>query len=237
MTTLYALNPAEHATVLAALRGYQIELQRLGTVPSNLIDIATNCGAVTPLDDDQIDALCERLNLPSQIDIDAENESLIAISEIEDEPATRRAGDAITDEMLNVAANINDLDEALRSVMDQVGITTGDCAGIVFSGLEHPHATWQEMPLPDRFDKLCEWRASEQSWGDWAPTVPVLTPHDRSCGDLLTVDEFEQCRRTSGFIRSDGDGYWATAEGRSMDHSVWSTPKPDWATHVAWFNN
>jgi hypothetical protein len=60
---LYALTPEAHATVLAALRGYQIELQRLdGAVPENLREIATNGGAVQPLDGKQIDQLCESLN-------------------------------------------------------------------------------------------------------------------------------------------------------------------------------
>jgi hypothetical protein len=47
----------ETAIILAGLR----LIQRQG-VPDDLEDIATNFGAFDPLDDDDIDALCERIN-------------------------------------------------------------------------------------------------------------------------------------------------------------------------------
>lgn len=53
------LTPRELGTVLAALRLWQ----RLNGPPADdLMDIATDGGTLTPLDDDEIDALCERLN-------------------------------------------------------------------------------------------------------------------------------------------------------------------------------
>lgn len=56
---LYRLNDREHATVLAALRLRQHEdLHNY----DGLMDIATNGDTLTPLDDAEIDALCERLN-------------------------------------------------------------------------------------------------------------------------------------------------------------------------------
>jgi hypothetical protein len=320
MTNLYALGDAEHATVLAALRYYQGDMHT-GRV-ANVHVIATNVGTVTPLNYYEIDQLFQRLNQPAQIDVDGE----LA------EPS--RAGDNITDAMLLLAVEIDDLDEALRSVTGQVGITTGDVAGVVFSGAKDAN-WWKAASHDDRFTMLTQWRDSEQAWGDLAPalgaraacqycdqdiewsgngwrdrggnrpkarptcrrssherslryphlelcqepvprrgrsaagtpaqaaggsrhrccsvdhsqcracdrgarsrtfTGPImnLTPHDG--GDLFTVEEFAANVEAGGFIRSDGDGYWATAEGYSWDHSVWSTPKPDWATHVAWFN-
>ena len=52
------LTPEELATVLAALRYWQRHR------PSNpeLHDIATDGGTLTPLDAEDIDALCERIN-------------------------------------------------------------------------------------------------------------------------------------------------------------------------------
>lgn len=57
---LYALTPAEHATVLAALRYYQRDLGTLRT--SGVHDIATNGGTVVPLDANDIDDLAEGMN-------------------------------------------------------------------------------------------------------------------------------------------------------------------------------
>lgn len=60
---LYEISDQEHATVLAALRTYQ---QRgygdPANRPDNIHEIATNCDLVISLDDEGIDALCERLN-------------------------------------------------------------------------------------------------------------------------------------------------------------------------------
>jgi hypothetical protein len=63
--TTYTLNDAEHATIIAALRFYQQHgqgdpFQRA----DDIHELATNGGEVmSSLDDEGIDALCERLNL------------------------------------------------------------------------------------------------------------------------------------------------------------------------------
>jgi hypothetical protein len=59
----YPLDAREHATVLAALRFYQRKAVAAGTaadMPEH--DIATSAGTLTPLDDIEIDVLCEQLN-------------------------------------------------------------------------------------------------------------------------------------------------------------------------------
>ncbi|MDR6397920.1 hypothetical protein ACTOWA_00535 [Herbaspirillum seropedicae] len=57
------VSEAEKATILAALRIYQQQLNlRGGAVPSDVFDIANVGGTVDPLDDFEIDALCERIN-------------------------------------------------------------------------------------------------------------------------------------------------------------------------------
>lgn len=53
-------NDRELATVLAALRHWQIQRDRY--IPGAHLDIATDGGAFERLDDDEIDDLCERLN-------------------------------------------------------------------------------------------------------------------------------------------------------------------------------
>lgn len=59
----YALNNEELATVLAALRFYQGELcGNPDCRPDDIHEIATNGGALVSLDDNGINALCERLN-------------------------------------------------------------------------------------------------------------------------------------------------------------------------------
>jgi hypothetical protein len=49
----------EFATILAALRCYQAT----GIGVGGTVDIATNGGSFTYLDEDEIDALCEEFNL------------------------------------------------------------------------------------------------------------------------------------------------------------------------------
>lgn len=56
----YILNSHQICTIIAALRMYQFELA-INTL-GEWLDIATDGGTIVPLDDDEIDALCERLN-------------------------------------------------------------------------------------------------------------------------------------------------------------------------------
>lgn len=48
--------------------------------------------------------------------------------------------------------------------------------------------------------------------------------------DLITVEEFGD---GYGYL-GDGEGYWATTTAMSRESCC--LPKPDWATHIAWFN-
>ncbi len=57
----YILNSHQICTIIAALRMYQFELA-INTL-GEWLDIATDGGTIVPLDDDEIDALCERLNM------------------------------------------------------------------------------------------------------------------------------------------------------------------------------
>lgn len=66
----------------------------------------------------------------------------------------------ITDDMLVAAIQIDDLDEALRSVMDQVGIDEGGVAGMVFSGQRGED--WYTAYPRYRLDMLYYWRDTEQ---------------------------------------------------------------------------
>lgn len=59
----HKLNQRQHATVLAALRCYQQVLDETsGDLPDDLLDIATNGGAIERLELDEIDDLCMELN-------------------------------------------------------------------------------------------------------------------------------------------------------------------------------
>lgn len=59
----HALDARELATVLAALRCYQqVSEQCGGDIPDDLQDIADCGGEIEPLEIDEIDELCERLN-------------------------------------------------------------------------------------------------------------------------------------------------------------------------------
>lgn len=58
--TLVGFDGRQLATVLAALRSWQ---QGGHCIADELMDVATNCGDYDILDDAEIDALCERMNL------------------------------------------------------------------------------------------------------------------------------------------------------------------------------
>ena len=54
-----SVTPRELATILAALRLWQEQ----DAPPARQYDIATDCGEFEPLGNDEIDALCEQLNV------------------------------------------------------------------------------------------------------------------------------------------------------------------------------
>lgn len=58
-TNLHAIDDRELATILAGLR----LRQRCDLHDYDLMDVATNGGQVQPLTDDEVDELCERLNV------------------------------------------------------------------------------------------------------------------------------------------------------------------------------
>jgi hypothetical protein len=57
----------------------------------------------------------------------------------------------------------------------------------------------------------------------------------REYTELFTIKEFAEDVKLGCLIPYDGDGYWAT-ETQQSHLCVWDTPKPEWATHVAWYN-
>lgn len=57
------VNPREHATILASLRLFQVALHQALPLPEGIPDIASNGERVQPLTLDEIDALCERINV------------------------------------------------------------------------------------------------------------------------------------------------------------------------------
>jgi hypothetical protein len=76
----------------------------------------------------------------------------------------------ITADMLIGAAAINDLDEALRSVMDVVGIDDGGVAGLVFSG-DRDRDWWPTAAHTERMEMLRRWAAAEEAMGG-EPDLP-----------------------------------------------------------------
>lgn len=65
----------------------------------------------------------------------------------------------ITDDMLVQAAKIDDIDQAVASVMDQVGITDGGVAGLV---LDYAENWWAGADQAWRLTKLRQWQDAEQ---------------------------------------------------------------------------
>jgi hypothetical protein len=76
-----------------------------------------------------------------------------------------------------------------------------------------------------------------------APKIPdriPVTPIDFSDEELcmFTAEDFDQACSEGSFTNDDGTGYWATEASKSSVEVRPSTRqnKPDWATHVVWFN-
>lgn len=54
--------------------------------------------------------------------------------------------------------------------------------------------------------------------------------------EIMTAEEWEKAVEAGAYIPYDGSGYWAIKD-KGMDTNTYCFgPKPDWATHVAWFN-
>ncbi len=63
--------------------------------------------------------------------------------------------------------------------------------------------------------------------------LKLMSSFDEKC--KVTAEEFIQDKE-SGFINEDdGQGYWATETMISKLSCFYV--KPDWATHVCWYNN
>jgi hypothetical protein len=56
------LSDRELATVLASLRWWQSHMEAWGRMPLDHEEIATNLGEIDPLNAEEIDELCERIN-------------------------------------------------------------------------------------------------------------------------------------------------------------------------------
>jgi hypothetical protein len=56
-----------------------------------------------------------------------------------------------------------------------------------------------------------------------------------SYADLMTLEEFVGCVKHGAITDDDGIGFWATETDEDIGSTCW-TPKPDWATHVAWYS-
>uniref|UniRef100_A0AAU8GH09 Uncharacterized protein n=2 Tax=unclassified Seunavirus TaxID=2494210 RepID=A0AAU8GH09_9CAUD len=56
-----------------------------------------------------------------------------------------------------------------------------------------------------------------------------------SYADVMTAEQWECSVRCGAFIPDDGIGYWCRDDKHESCVSCW-TPKPEWATHVAWYN-
>lgn len=55
-------------------------------------------------------------------------------------------------------------------------------------------------------------------------------------GDLMSLEVFVKSARHGLLSPDDGDGYYATDRWMDRDAQLWSCKRPEWATHVVWFN-
>lgn len=60
-----------------------------------------------------------------------------------------------------------------------------------------------------------------------------LSDRDKEC--LMSAEEFESEVDHYMICESDGEGYWATS--KKVSEISCFEPRPEWATHVCWYNN
>lgn len=53
--------------------------------------------------------------------------------------------------------------------------------------------------------------------------------------DVFDLEEWDSVRACGGIIPNDGCGFWCKG-GQESTVDCFAT-RPDWATHVAWYNN
>jgi hypothetical protein len=74
-------------------------------------------------------------------------------------------------------------------------------------------------------DQICD-----EADGDAPKFIPV-----RAYADVFTAEQWKGITTSRSIIASDGSGYWM--QGLLMQSNISAfMEKPDWATHVAWFN-
>ena len=78
--------------------------------------------------------------------------------------------------------------------------------------------------------------AIERLWAAMATATGWRMENIPDYADLISADEFSKLVDAGGFVSSDGSGCWATKFYMDNDSNVWASSRPEWATHVAWFN-
>lgn len=63
--------------------------------------------------------------------------------------------------------------------------------------------------------------------------IPIDLESFPNC--LMTLEEFQSYVKCGGITDDDGIGHWATTTHEDRDFTCWH-PKPEWATHVMWYN-
>ena len=137
---------------------------------------------------------------------------------------------------------MNDLSKDLIS---QAVLFANETVACQWLGPEEPNPKWHEV----RDSKLIElvlkkclkdcWQSASteeyifRKFGIEYKYETTPLPKEDS-GSIFEVKEWDEAVLSGAFIPDDGSGYWATKDGY-VAISVWDT-KPDWATHVVWFN-
>jgi hypothetical protein len=74
-----------------------------------------------------------------------------------------------------------------------------------------------------------------------APSLPDGLEPNPDYGDLITVEAFANAVKYKAFIDYDGHGYWSDGKRYLSANQIRPSTftlglKPEWATHVIWFN-
>ncbi len=135
------------------------------------------------------------------------------------------------------------MNELSKNIVKQAEIFACKTVPEQWLGPEEPNPKWWQARDSKIIELVIKECLESSLIGEWESQKihkmfelnykPKMQPNP-DYGDLFTVKEWDESVKFGAFIPDDGDGYWATEKEHAYI-SVWDE-KPDWATHVVWFN-
>lgn len=114
-------------------------------------------------------------------------------------------------------------DEKIAEIVKKAAGSTAKITTITLDKVAPGYIDFAKQVLNIDLDKIIQ----EKKYG-----LQKMSDFDREC--LMSAEDFLDDADSGCLISDDGSGYWAT-ETMVSEVSCWAD-KPEWATHVCWYN-